>query len=251
MARIRTIKPEFWTSEQIVECSRDARLMFVGMLNFCDDSGVHPASCKRLKMEVFPADDINSDSIRRLIDELLANDLITEYTVENKEFWRVTGWQHQKIDKPTYKFPLENGAIPTRGSRPLVEPSGTEGKGKGRGKDINTSLSQGEQVKTSFPESFIVGEQCMAKLHRAGLPIQGEVFNLELEKFKSHYKHKLSDDWQESFYRWMLNLKGFAKSTTVPRETKKSLSAVEQVKQANNIGEEKIIEQEVAGGAHN
>jgi hypothetical protein len=39
MARIRTIKPEFWTDEKIVECSFEARLMFIGMFNFADDKG--------------------------------------------------------------------------------------------------------------------------------------------------------------------------------------------------------------------
>jgi len=34
MARIRTIKPEFWTAEQVMELSRDARLLFIGMWNF-------------------------------------------------------------------------------------------------------------------------------------------------------------------------------------------------------------------------
>jgi len=47
MARIRTIKPEFWVSEQVGECSPNARLLFIGMWNFCDDRGVHPAKPNR------------------------------------------------------------------------------------------------------------------------------------------------------------------------------------------------------------
>jgi len=112
MSRIRTIKPEFWTSEQVVECSQGARLLFIGLWNFCDDGGVHPASEKRLKMEVFPADDEDSTSIRRMIGELLSNNLIIEYSIKNQMFWRVLGWKHQKLDKPSYKYPLENGVIP-------------------------------------------------------------------------------------------------------------------------------------------
>ena len=48
MARIRTVKPEFWTSEQVAECTPIARLAFIGIWNFCDDNGIHPASIKRL-----------------------------------------------------------------------------------------------------------------------------------------------------------------------------------------------------------
>jgi hypothetical protein len=46
MARIRTIRPEFWTSEQVTECSMPARLLFIGLWNFCDDGGRMPYSPK-------------------------------------------------------------------------------------------------------------------------------------------------------------------------------------------------------------
>jgi uncharacterized phage protein (TIGR02220 family) len=107
MARIRTIKPEFWTSEQVTDCSLVARLMFIGMLNFCDDHGVHPASIKRLKMEVFPSDELSNDAIQAMIDELVKVGLLYPYEIEGKGYWQVTGWaKHQKIEKPTYRHPL-------------------------------------------------------------------------------------------------------------------------------------------------
>ena len=67
MGRIRTIKPEFWTSEQIMECSPNARLLFIGIWNFCDDAGIHPASPKTLKAEIFPSDDISASQVARLV----------------------------------------------------------------------------------------------------------------------------------------------------------------------------------------
>lgn len=107
MARIRTIKPEFWTSEQIAECSPIARLLFVGIWNFCDDHGLHPASVKRLKMEVFPSDSITDDDIEAMVRELQAARLLHAYEVDRKGYWQVTGWEkHQKIEKPTYRHPL-------------------------------------------------------------------------------------------------------------------------------------------------
>lgn len=146
MARIRSIKPEFWTSEQVVECSRDARLLFVGMWNFCDDSGVHPASIKRIKMEVFPGDfDVDEASIRRMIDELLSNGLLQEYSIENNDFWLVTGWYHQKIDKPNFKFPLPDGEIPTTTRRPFDDRSPPEGKGReGKGRERTGKEGSGD-----------------------------------------------------------------------------------------------------------
>lgn len=113
MARIRTIKPEFWCSEQVAECSPTARLLFIGLWTFSDDGGVHPASLARIKMEVFPGDSITHEQVLDLIEELKNNSLLVEYEVHGKMFWQVTGWQHQKIDKPTYKHPRPDGVVPS------------------------------------------------------------------------------------------------------------------------------------------
>lgn len=105
MARIRTVKPEFWTSEQVVECSTTARLLFLGLWNFCDDRGVHPASIKTLKMRVFPADDFSMEDISGWVNELIKNGLLKTFQNESQTYWLVTGWHHQRIDKPVYKYP--------------------------------------------------------------------------------------------------------------------------------------------------
>jgi 5-methylcytosine-specific restriction endonuclease McrA len=112
MARIRTIKPEFWTSEQIVKCSRDSRLLFVGMWNFCDDAGIHPASLMRLKMEVFPGDTVDTSELGGWIEELIQHELLNEYEVDGKCFWQITGWaKHQRIDQPNCRHPKPDGTV--------------------------------------------------------------------------------------------------------------------------------------------
>lgn len=101
MARIRSIKPEFWTSERVVECSTNARLLFVGTWNFCDDKGRHPYSAKRLKMCIFPGDDdITTADVEALMGELVRVGLIVRYCVNGEQYFVVSGWDHQKIDKP-------------------------------------------------------------------------------------------------------------------------------------------------------
>ena len=110
MARIRSIKPEFFTSEQIAECSPNVRLMFIGMWCFCDDYGVMPASVMRLKMSVFPSDGFSKSEIRVMVDQLISVGLIQEYVVDGEFFWCVTGWnKHQKPDCKTGLYPLPNG----------------------------------------------------------------------------------------------------------------------------------------------
>ena len=105
MARIRTIKPEFWTSEQVMECSAMARLLFIGIWNFCDDAGNHPMSPKTIKALVFPGDDITALAVEGLLAELVSNRLITIYEAASKQYLHVNGWHHQKIDRPTVKHP--------------------------------------------------------------------------------------------------------------------------------------------------
>ncbi|HAU1248561.1 TPA: hypothetical protein F8R87_01885 [Legionella pneumophila] len=106
MPRNRMIKSEFWTSEQVISCSPMARLLFIGLWNFADDNGVHPASFVKIKAEVFPGDNIEINEIKKWIVELTQQDLLKEYVINEKTYWIVTGWKiHQKIDKPTYRYP--------------------------------------------------------------------------------------------------------------------------------------------------
>ena len=112
MARLRSIKYEFWSSPQVVSCSLPARLLFVGLWNFCDDNGVHAASVSRLRIEVFPQDNLTDESIRSMIGELLDAGLLATYLVGDEAFWCVTGWsKHQRIDRPTYRHPLPDGNV--------------------------------------------------------------------------------------------------------------------------------------------
>lgn len=177
MARIRTIKPEFFTSEQVVECSPTARLLFVGMWCFCDDRGVHPASIRRLKMEVFPGDGMSDSTVQKLVDELLHAGLLVHFESELKCWWAVTGWHHQKIDKPNFRYPSPPAPLPvadhsTNGSRPVADHSPPEGSlresslEESKGAPPNPPLGGGEDFSrflSAYPKSggiVVGGEQC-------------------------------------------------------------------------------------------
>lgn len=111
MARIRTVKPEFWASEQVMDCSPLARLLFIGVLNFSDDGGNQPASAKSLRAKVFPSDEgVSAAEVEKLLVELVTNGLLAPYEHQGKEYIHVTGWHHQRIDKPTIKYPKYEAA---------------------------------------------------------------------------------------------------------------------------------------------
>jgi len=148
MARIRSLKPEFWTSEQLAECCRDARLLFVGLWTFSDDNGIHKAKPKRLKMEVFPADsDCSEEQMLVWIDELIDNGLVIEYTVDGVDYWKVTGWKkHQRIDQPTFRYPLPEGAVPNTPTRRRQTPKVFDERSTNTSKR-STSVRQGSGVE--------------------------------------------------------------------------------------------------------
>lgn len=155
MARIRSIKPEFWVSEQIGECSTNARLLFVGLWTFCDDNGVHPAKVGTLKAEVFPLDDFSKEQVQSWIDELIKNGLICEFSNNSTTYWHVLTWdKHQKIDKPSRKHPLpsDEGSAPIR--RMFAESSGTESSRVEGSRKEKHPHTPSKGVVHAFPPGF-------------------------------------------------------------------------------------------------
>ncbi|MBI2790895.1 MAG: hypothetical protein HYX61_02955 [Gammaproteobacteria bacterium] len=221
MARIRTVKPEFWTSEQVASCSREARLLFIGMWNFCDDAGIHPKSFMRLKMEVFPGDDCSGIDIEVWMSELINVGLVIEYSAEGKEYWLVTGWKHQKIEKPTYRYPCpvtyfskgdKHQLIDQTTNTPqlLVEHSSNgrqpltpvrEGKGKGMEEDIckvsgetsSLSLSENDQTANTYEAGNDSNDQQLnTPTHKKDKCIISEIFEYWKAKM-NHPRAKLDE----------------------------------------------------------
>jgi hypothetical protein len=143
MPRIRTIKPEFWASEQIGECSPNARLLFIGLWNYADDYGVYPDKPKELKAKLFPYDDATTSEVRGWIDELVKVALLRRFDASGATYLYVTGWEkHQRIDKRNedkrhpdpIKFlehsPMLPGMIQDGSRKKSLEGKGKEGRGR-------------------------------------------------------------------------------------------------------------------------
>ncbi|MER5567222.1 hypothetical protein ABT083_13590 [Streptomyces goshikiensis] len=104
MARIRTIKPEMFWSEDLAACDVTAMVTFQGLLTQADDSGRflgHPAIIAGLvwplRIEHTPA------HVARDLDQLAAAGIICRYTgCDDKDYLHVVKWEkHQKIDRPS------------------------------------------------------------------------------------------------------------------------------------------------------
>lgn len=145
MARIRTIKPTFWTDEDMAEVSEAACLLAIGLLNYADDEGYFNANPKLIKAAVFPLRE-PSGSIPVLLQELSNCGYIRLFSAQNgKRFGLIINFtKHQVINKKTTSKIKEMDLIPEDyGSDTGELLPGREGKGKER--NIKTTLSDARE----------------------------------------------------------------------------------------------------------
>ena len=120
MARNRTLSSDFWTREDVIDCSPMSRLLLLGLGNFADDHGVQPLRPRTIRLQVFPGDDLDDQRIRAMIDELAAHGLVRVYAVEGVEYLAIADWAiHHHVGKRTRRRYPRDPALPPE---PAAEP---------------------------------------------------------------------------------------------------------------------------------
>lgn len=101
MARIRTVKPEFWDSPGIETIDPVWRLLFIAMWNWADDAGRGKAEARELMGFAFPRDeDMTVGEFRRGLGEVRRVFGVIFYKVDGRSYYSIPSWEkHQKIDK--------------------------------------------------------------------------------------------------------------------------------------------------------
>jgi hypothetical protein len=100
MARIRTIKPEFWDSPDTARASLRARLLYIAMWNLADDYGVGDGNYKRIIGFAFPNDEIGVSEIPRLIAEVSRTFSVMFFDFEGRPYYWIPSWEtHQRTEK--------------------------------------------------------------------------------------------------------------------------------------------------------
>jgi hypothetical protein len=110
MARARNIKPGFFANEELVELPFHTRLLFIGLWTLCDRAGRMEDRPKRIKMALFPADDINIDES---LEQLEKSGFLLRYEYEGVSYIQVISFdKHQnphRDEKPsTIPAPCEH-----------------------------------------------------------------------------------------------------------------------------------------------
>lgn len=141
MSRIRTIKPEFFTSEDIVELTPLARVFYIALWCEADREGRFKWKPKTLKMRYLPSDDCD---INELANELIQLGLISIYTISNTEFAEIPSFsRHQVINNREKESDIPEN--PDKVDACVTRESGEKAEGKGRkGKEGNRKGKEGE-----------------------------------------------------------------------------------------------------------
>ena len=104
MARIRTIKPEFWSSPNMAGADPWARLLFIAMWNWADDTGRGTANVKELAAFAFPHDNDpdapTAAELPSLLAEIRGRFGVVFYEVDGRRFYAIPSWdRHQRNER--------------------------------------------------------------------------------------------------------------------------------------------------------
>lgn len=166
MPRIRSIKPDFFKSEDVSSLPLRARLTWIGLWTHCDDHGRYKDSARLIKGDIWSLDDVSLRDIDEDLACLEAARRIVRYEVDGKTYLAIVNWHaHQAINRPSksrYPGPpmalgsadpdddnlcevcavpglVDHSPTPHGG---LTEPSRQEGRGKeGKGGDVRGGAS--------------------------------------------------------------------------------------------------------------
>ncbi len=151
MARIRTIKPEFFLNEEMASLSAYHRLCFIGLLTQADKAGRLEDRPKRLRAVLFPFEDIDVD---QLLTDLHKAHFVIRYEVKNVRYIQIrTFLKHQRPHHTEKESEIPEclcGIIRRKrrlsnGDLTCKEGKGKEGKGK-EGKGVGVSSPNGDST---------------------------------------------------------------------------------------------------------
>jgi hypothetical protein len=189
MARIRTIKPEFFTSEDIVSMSPLARLFYVSLWCEADREGRMEWKPVTFKMRYLPGDDCD---VNALAQELIERKLIVLYEADGKRLAEIpTFTEHQVINNREASSTLptrDKHAKTTRAPRVKAE------RKEGKGKEGRESALLAGFVK--FWKTWPAGDRkqdkaaCAEKWEREGLEQNADAICADVERRKETEKWK-------------------------------------------------------------
>lgn len=231
MARIRSVKPEFFDSPGTTKASPLARLLYIAMWCWADDWGIGDANPRRLLGFAFPEDDfpeVEPRNFRHLAAEVADCYGVKWYEIDGREYYAIPSWEeHQRTEKRAKRrFPGPDQAervlyaatseVPSLNLGSSVVGTGERGTGEqGKGAPLvsptrdeprdahyedDRSMLETVSPETVLPRNFVASTRHKAFAMEKGLDI-GE----ELAAFKDHARAngRTLVDWSAGFNSWL------------------------------------------------
>jgi len=190
--RIRTIKPEFWQSEDLANVSDKAKLLAIGLLNIADDEGYLKSHQAIIKSQLFPFTEESLNIHGMLIELSNANYLTMLKGSDGKDYVCITNFnKHQKINRPSpskIKASLEftEHSLNDHGGLTI----GKERKGTGKGDKPSVDESTKDALNDSFEFFWKNWVNCKKSI---GLGGNYGVKKDAKAKFKTRFKGKSAE----------------------------------------------------------
>jgi len=236
--RIRSVKPEFWRSADTAQLSLFARLLFIGLWNYVDDSGVGDYDEALIRSDLFPRDPVTETAvmIHGAITELYRMGQITLYedSSTGRRYIHIVNWHHQVINRPTQSkkppptsdfvrliepslpphVPLTEDSLPEQGNKGTRE-QGNEGAGEREGGTALEPVSSvvaiaptASKKGTRLPDAWMPSGETVRQI-RAEFPwLTKENLEAEHRSFvdwahSSSSRNAVKKDWDATWRNWM------------------------------------------------
>lgn len=165
MARIRTIKPEFFTSVDIVSLSPLARILYIATWCEADKEGRLVWSPATFKLRYLPGDNCDANA---LCDELTQRGLVVLYGDGLAYIPNFKAHQHvnPRESESQLPEPTRGARVSTRAARVVLAQGGREGKGRNtpkapEGASVHEFPPGFERFWSAYPKK--VGKDAAAK----------------------------------------------------------------------------------------
>ncbi len=220
MARARNIKPGFFQNEDLVELSFEVRLLFIGLWTIADREGRLEDRPKRIKMAIFPADNIDVDAA---LEQLQSAGFLVRYDAGNMKAIQITNFakhQNPHIKEAASTIPPADGFVCQTEQAPDEHDASTvqapdEHDASHADSLIPDSLYNPPPT-ASVHEAFPMSVDWQPSSHfpslakQAGLPMPGtESFNSGTAEFKAYWisrnERRTQHEWDHTLVK---SLKG-------------------------------------------
>lgn len=101
MARIRSIKPEFWDDRKLARrTSRDSRLLYIALWNMADEHARLNGDPRWIRGQAFPYEsDLDDDAVAAMLVELQDADVVVAYEVDDDPYLFLPNLaKHQRLE---------------------------------------------------------------------------------------------------------------------------------------------------------